>query len=62
MDNDSVGWHDELRMLSKASKPPPVLFELCGLGCCAREYLQVAALELVCGDYFDRFGGWVVMD
>ena len=61
MDNDSIGRHDELRMLSKTPEPSIVLPELWCLCCGACEYLYIAALELMCSDYFDQFGGCVVV-
>ena len=54
MDNDSVGWNDELGLLSKTSDPPFVLLKLCSFCGSACEYLYIAALELVCSDYLDR--------
>ena len=62
MDDDSVRGHEKLCMFSKTSKPIPVPLELYGLGCCAREYLDIAAFKLVRGDYFDQSGGRVVTD
>lgn len=55
MNDDSVGWHDEFSIFSKTSEPSLILFELCGLGCCACKYLYVAVFELVCRYYLDRF-------
>jgi hypothetical protein len=60
MDDDSVGWHDELCVFSKAFDPAPVLFELYSFGSCTRENLDIAALELVRRDNFDQFGRHVV--
>jgi hypothetical protein len=60
MDNDSVGWHDELCVFSKAFDPAPVLFELCSLGSCTRENLDVTTFELVCRNNFDQFGSRIV--
>lgn len=61
IDNHSIGWHDDRCTVSKAFGPTFVLFELYRFGGCASEYLYVSTFELVYSDYFDRFGGHVVI-
>ena len=58
---DSVRGHDELWMFSETWEPSLVLLKLCSLCCGTCEYLYITALELVCRDYFDRFGDCVVV-
>jgi hypothetical protein len=60
MDNDAVGWHDKLCVFPKAFDPTPVLFELCSLGSCDREYLDVTTFELMCRNDFDQFASHIV--
>lgn len=53
VDNNSIGWHNKFSMLSKALQPTLVLLELCGFCCSTGEDLYIAALKLMCCNYFD---------
>ena len=62
VDNDSVGRHDEFGILAESLKPSLVLLELCSFCGRAGEYLDIAALELVCCHDLNRSGGGIIAD